>query len=69
MTISAPTSSVSKARLTMRMSFVNSPACRPYGVEFAVAPGDLVYGDSDGVVAIPRAEHAELLERARSRAS
>ena len=35
----------------------------------AVAPGDLVYGDSDGVVAIPRAEHADLLERARSRAS
>lgn len=34
-----------------------------------VEPGDLVYGDSDGVVVVPRREHAELLERARSKTS
>ncbi len=35
------------------------------GVE--VAPGDYVYGDRDGVVVIPRAEHEEVLTRAKAR--
>ena len=33
----------------------------------AVEPGDIVYGDRDGVVVIPRAQHAAVLERARAR--
>jgi RraA family protein len=32
----------------------------------AVAPGDLVYGDADGVVVVPQAVLAEILERART---
>ena len=30
----------------------------------AIAPGDLVFGDDDGVVIVPRAAEAEVLERA-----
>ena len=30
----------------------------------AIAPGDLVFGDADGVVIVPRAAEAEVLERA-----
>jgi regulator of RNase E activity RraA len=30
----------------------------------AIAPGDLIFGDADGVVAIPRAAESEILERA-----
>jgi len=32
----------------------------------AVAPGDFVYGDADGVVVVPQALQAEILERART---
>lgn len=32
-----------------------------------VEPGDVVYGDRDGVVVIPRARHDAVLERARAR--
>jgi len=32
----------------------------------AVEPGDIVYGDRDGVVVIPRAQHDAVLERARA---
>ncbi len=32
-----------------------------------VAPGDLVFGDADGVIVIPRSVEAEVLERAREK--
>jgi len=32
----------------------------------AVQPGDLIVGDADGVIAIPAAEAADVLERCRA---
>lgn len=49
---------------TQAMGWVNAP------VQFddvAVAPGDLIFGDGDGVVAIPRERAAGIVEAARLR--
>jgi len=37
--------------------------------DIAVRPGDLVYGDADGVVVVPQAEHADLVARATALAA
>ncbi|HEV3163067.1 MAG TPA: RraA family protein, partial [Isosphaeraceae bacterium] len=35
----------------------------------SIAPGDLVVGDADGVVIVPRAAEAEILDRAWTKVS
>lgn len=49
---------------TQAIGWVNAPVL--FG-DVTVAPGDLIVGDGDGVVAIPRARAAEVIESSRQR--